>query len=115
MAQDVYKPYIFRDRDPILDQFQAIFEDAHVKISQVSEVAEYGENGQRVARTTLYNWLNNKTISPKHCTIAAAAAALGYRSVLQKVGSGFITAPTKRKRKSKRKAPARQVEIRASA
>ena len=76
MAQ-TYKSYLFRDKDPVIDQLRTLVEDSGLHWNEVAE-----RSG--VSPRTLYNWFQGDTLRPKFCTANAVARALGAGFVLAK-------------------------------
>ena len=74
-----YPTYSFGsgDHDPAIDRLHTIIDDAGTDIKDISQ-------SSRVGRSTMRNWFNGKTISPRHMTMAAVAASLGYEYKLVK-------------------------------
>lgn len=65
-----YKAYVFKDRDPIIDELATARADAGVSFVQTAAAG-----GPSV--TTLSNWERGKTKRPQFCTVAAAARTYG--------------------------------------
>jgi hypothetical protein len=59
------------DSDPAIDVLHTMIDEKGVEIKDLVEKSH-------VARSTMKNWFSGKTRSPKFCTIAAVAGALGY-------------------------------------
>ena len=72
MAGFTYKSYNFVDKDPIIDEIRAIFDEANVTYKWVED-----ESG--VTAHTLANWFGGKTKKPQAATINAVLRALGYK------------------------------------
>jgi len=67
----LYKSYVFKDKDPVIDRLRTIVADEGVKYSEIAE-------GSGVSSTTLYNWFEGATLKPQFCTVMAVARSLGY-------------------------------------
>jgi len=85
----LYKSYVFKDRDPIMDAFDALREDAKMSYTKIHE-----QGGPTVS--TLHAWSHGKVKRPQHATIAAAASAIGATGVMFNSGRPyFITSVVK--------------------
>lgn len=73
-----YKSYVFRDKDPVIDQIRTIVEDSRKTINQVAI-----ESG--VSSSTMYNWFHGKTRRPQFATVEAAGRACGRTLVWKKL------------------------------
>jgi transcriptional regulator with XRE-family HTH domain len=82
-----YKSYHFKDKDPIIDALRTLVEDSGLSWEQISELSG-------VSATTLYNWFQGATISPRFCTLEAVARSLG--ASLQFGRRGVNVIPLKR-------------------
>ena len=73
------KSYMFRVKDPVIDELRTIFQDrtGDQKLSRATleEVAESG--GPTTA--CMQGWFRGKTKRPQNCTIEAAGRALGMK------------------------------------
>jgi len=69
----LYGAYRFgRDaKDPVIDVVHTMLDEAGMNYAEASKVSG-------VAASTIYQWIEGKTLRPKYCTIAAVAGALGY-------------------------------------
>jgi len=86
----LYKSYVFKDRDPVIDAFAALRADAKMTYTQV-------RNQGGPTTTTLSNWERGKTKRPQHATIAAAASAVGATGIMFNGGKPyFITSVVKK-------------------
>src|SRR5215467_3375129 len=86
----LYRSYVFKDRDPVIDAFVALRADAKMSYAQVRN-----EGGP--STTTLSAWERGKTKRPQHATIAAAASAVGATGIMFNSGKPyFITSVVKK-------------------
>jgi hypothetical protein len=77
----LYQAYLFRDKDPAIDEFRTVAQDHYGKRNLAgSDYADIEENGGPVAGT-IKQWLEGKTRRPQNCTLEAAGRALGLRRV----------------------------------
>lgn len=67
----IYKSYMFRTKDPVIDHVRTIVADSGLKHSKVSE-----KSG--VAAGTMHNWFSGPTRRPQFATVEAVARACGY-------------------------------------
>jgi len=86
----LYKSYVFKERDPIIDAFIALRSEAKVSYSQVQR-----KGGP--AATTLSAWENGKTKRPQHATVAAAASAIGATGIMFGGGKPYFITSVVRK------------------
>ena len=70
----LYKSYPFRRRDPILESTEDMVDATGLTIAEI-----HRRSG--VASTTMHNWFNGKTISPRFCTIAAVGSVCGHQLI----------------------------------
>jgi DNA-binding phage protein len=71
----LYKSYVFRSQDPIIQTALDVVQDAGLTRAQVAK-----DSG--VSTSTLYNWKARKTMRPQFCTVAATLGACGKRLVV---------------------------------
>lgn len=69
-----YKTYLFRTKDPVIDELRTMRSDGDFKNSAISE-------SSGVATTTLYNWWHGKTKRPQSATVEAVGRAMGRKRV----------------------------------
>lgn len=74
----IYKSYMFRNKDPIIDKLRTI-----VKDSMISYVELSANSG--VSTGTLHNWFYGETRRPQFASTMAVARALGYDLELVRV------------------------------
>jgi hypothetical protein len=67
----IYDTYLFRDKDPIVDEMRTAWQRSNKKISTlaVTSGVSYG---------TIQNWFQGKTRSPQTATASAFMGAMGY-------------------------------------
>lgn len=70
----VYKSYVFRDKDPVIDTMRTWVQDSKKSYTQIHEASG-------VAVATMRSWFGGKTRRPNFCTVAATAKALGKTSI----------------------------------
>ena len=88
----LYKSYVFKERDPIIDAFIALRASAKMSFSKIHE-----EGGPTTS--TLRAWEHDKVKRPQHATIAAAASAVGATGLMFNSGNPyFITSVVQKPR-----------------
>mgnify|MGYP001591074174 CR=1 FL=1 len=68
-----YRTYPFKDRDPILDRFEAAFTDSEMTYGEIHDASG-------VSVGTLGNWRSKRqggTRRPQYCTVMATFRAMG--------------------------------------
>lgn len=70
-AMRLYRSYMFKEKDPVIDRIRTIVEDEAIKQSNLSLISG-------VSSTTLHNWFEGETRRPQYATVAAVTTALGY-------------------------------------
>jgi transcriptional regulator with XRE-family HTH domain len=71
VTMQLYKSYVFKDKDPIIDKLRTIFRDEGLDIKTVA--ADSG-----VHETTIYAWLYGVTKRPQHASLKAVFNACGF-------------------------------------
>lgn len=74
----VYFSYNFIDKDPIIDKIRTAVEESGLNYKRIHERSN-------VSTTTLYNWFEGQTRTPRFATVAAVAHALGREVGLVKM------------------------------
>ena len=77
-ALRLYKSYMFRDKDPIIDAMRTAFEDAGGSYSKLTK--------SNVSYSTVHNWFKGKTKRPQFATVAEFAIGCGKHGIV--FGSG---------------------------
>jgi hypothetical protein len=80
----LYKSYLFRDKDPAIDEFRTIVQsaDGGNRITRKSLKAIETGGGPQVG--TVANWFFGSVKRPQNATLEAAGRALGYHRVWRK-------------------------------
>lgn len=73
---NLYKTYIFRDKDPVIDVLRTAKTDSKVKASTIAETSG-------VSPSTIHNWFMGKTRKPQFATVVAVARAIGAVSAIE--------------------------------
>lgn len=75
----LYSAYLFRDKDPAIDEFRTVAQDHFGKRNLTHE--DYEEIHEQGGPTggCVKNWFEGKTKRPQNATLEAAGRALGYR------------------------------------
>lgn len=77
----VYKSYMFRNKDPVIDELRTVFKDEGLLNSKGFKAVQ----GRGAAKAGTYrNWFNGTTRRPQFASIQATAKALGYSYKLTK-------------------------------
>lgn len=71
-----YKTYMFRDKDPVIDELRTMFQDTGVAYAQVGD--EVG-----IAEGTIHNWFHGETRRPQSASVEAVGRFFGKRRVWQ--------------------------------
>lgn len=71
-----YKTYMFRDKDPVIDELRTMFQDTGVAYSQVG-------NETGIAEGTIHNWFHGETRRPQSASIEAVGRFFGKKRVWQ--------------------------------
>jgi hypothetical protein len=71
----LYKSYVFKDKDPIIDSLRTAFEDAGGSYKSIS-------NRSNVSYSTVHNWFSGKTRRPQFATVAEFAIACGKHGIV---------------------------------
>ena len=75
---NIWRAYVFRDKDPVIDELRTLVEDhfgVKVNASSLREIAEAGGPSRECMRA----WFFGRTLRPQSASIEAAGRALGYR------------------------------------
>jgi transcriptional regulator with XRE-family HTH domain len=72
-ALHLYRSYVFKDKDPVIDRMRTIVSDEHLSYAEIGTLSS-------VSAGTLHNWFHGETKKPQFATIAAVAGALGYKT-----------------------------------
>lgn len=67
----LYKSYMFKDKDPIIDKMRTIVQDSGETYTEISNLSGVSAN-------TLTNWFHGETRRPQFASLMAVARALGY-------------------------------------
>ena len=74
----LYKSYVFKTKDPVIDKTRTIVQDAGLSYTEIS-------NKSGVSPATMYNWFHGATKRPQFCTVNAVARACGQELVFKKM------------------------------
>lgn len=89
----IYKTYMFKDKDPVIDEARTVWRDCgSPSYKEISEATNLSTNA-------ISEWFDGKTIRPQNASIMAFMRGLGYdRQWVRKKKVEFkTTRPTKRK------------------
>lgn len=73
----VYKAYLFKDKEPVIDLTRTLFEDVYGRRIDTKMLAEIEQNGGPTVGC-MRGWFFGETMRPNNVTIEAAGRALGY-------------------------------------
>jgi hypothetical protein len=74
----LYKSYVFRDRDPVIDELRTVMEDSLGRKFTKKDAKTIEEDGGP-KRGTVINWFWGTTKRPQSATLEAAGRAAGFR------------------------------------
>jgi DNA-binding phage protein len=74
-----YKSYMFRDKDPIIDQLRTVVADSGESWKHIHE-------SSGVSLTCMHGWFKGETRRPQFATVMAVTRALGYDLLLARAG-----------------------------
>lgn len=81
----LYQSYMFRDKDPAIDDIRTVMQEHYGKRSLSNEdYADVEEKGGPT-RGCIKSWFEGKTRRPQNATLEAAGRALGYHRVWQRM------------------------------
>ena len=78
MTVGVWRAYVFRDKDPVIDELRTLVEDhfgERVSSSQLRKIMEAGGPSQ----SCMAAWFFGSTMRPQSASVEAAGRAMGYR------------------------------------
>lgn len=78
MPSKLYKTYMFKDKDPIIDIVRQCIE-IYATVNNLSENRAFEELSSHsgVSAMTMWNWLHGATRRPSFCCVAAVVRATG--------------------------------------
>jgi hypothetical protein len=79
----IYKSYVFRDKEPVIDETRTMIEDHFGEKLSSKTLRKIREAGGPTP-SCMSAWFFGTTRRPQNATIEAAGRALGYRRVWQK-------------------------------
>jgi hypothetical protein len=80
----IYKSYVFRTKDPVIDELRTLAEDtygARVNGKVLSEISQEGGPSTSCMRS----WFFGTTKRPTSATVEAAGRSMGFKRVWQKM------------------------------
>lgn len=75
----VYKSYLFKEKDPVIDAMRTAVEDSKESYSEISDASG-------VSASTMYNWFHGNVRRPQFATTTAVVLALGKKGIMFKGG-----------------------------
>jgi len=79
MPLRLYKSYMFRTKDPVIDELRTIIQDATGDKRLDRKTLQGIEDDGGPTVSCMHGWFRGKTNRPQSVTIEAAGRALGYR------------------------------------
>lgn len=80
----LYRSYVFRDKDPVIDELRDLFKERFGKdVSNQAMTQVHAEGGPSI--TCMHAWFFGKTQRPQNPTIEAAGRAMGFKRVWRKM------------------------------
>jgi hypothetical protein len=79
----IYKSYVFRDKDPAIDELRTVIADhfrGKLSSKQLREIEEAGGPTQGC----MTSWFFGTTKRPQNATLEAAGRAMGYERIWRK-------------------------------
>lgn len=76
----IYESYLFRTKDPAIDEFRTVVQEAYGKKITVKNLVDIEKLGGPTAGC-MAEWFWGKTKRPQNATLEAAGRALGYKRV----------------------------------
>lgn len=86
MSQRLYKTYLFKDKDPIIDLLRTVIKQTGAEFGDIAVKSGVSEN-------TIRRWFYGDTRRPQHASVVAVARAIGYDLKLVNVGSKVALHP----------------------
>jgi len=83
----LYKSYIFKTKDPAIDELRTVIEDHFGRRVTRKEMGQIEENGGP-KRDTMVQWFYGATMRPQSATLEAAGRACGFRRQWIKMTKG---------------------------
>jgi hypothetical protein len=78
-ALRLYKSYMFRSKDPVIDELRTLLQDSRGKLTK-STLRQIESDGGPTA-SCMNGWFFGKTRRPQSATLEAAGRALGFKRV----------------------------------
>lgn len=76
----LHRSYLFKDKDPIIDQLRTLVQDEGLTYSEVAEAAG-------ITVQTLYNWFTGPTKRPQYATVMCVVRGMGYDLLITRSNS----------------------------
>ena len=77
----LYQSYMFRDKDPAIDEFRTLMQDHFGKRNMTGKEFKTVETEGGPTAACVKGWLHGKTKRPQNATLEAAGRALGMRRI----------------------------------
>lgn len=82
----LYRSYVFRSKDPVIDELRTIIQDTTGdKALQSSTLSQIEDDGGPTV-SCMQGWFRGQTKRPQNCTVEAVGRALGMKRTWVKKG-----------------------------
>jgi hypothetical protein len=78
-----YKSYVFRDKDPVIDELRTLVKDKYGNLGNKAFTAIHQDGGPTT--TCMSGWFFGTTRRPQSATVEAAGRAIGYKRIWQRM------------------------------
>jgi hypothetical protein len=78
-ALKLYRSYVFRNKDPAIDELRTVIQDHYGKCTHKEWVVIEADGGPTVS--TMTNWFKGDTRKPQNASLEAAGRSFGYKRV----------------------------------
>lgn len=83
MSLKLYKSYVFRNKDPVVDELRTLVQDTHGSVK--SRVLTKIERDGGPSASAMWQWFHGKTKRPQSAAVEACGRALGYKRTWTKM------------------------------
>jgi hypothetical protein len=81
----LYRSYMFRNKDPVIDELRTLVNDAYGRVGYKAYKQIEADGGPSV--TCMTNWFEGDTKRPQSASVEAAGRSLGFKRVWVKSGN----------------------------
>src|SRR5262252_505104 len=79
----LYQSYMFKTKDPVIDQLRTMLADEFGKVSHKAFAAVQAAGGP--STTSMYNWFMGETLRPQSASVEACGRAIGRKRVWRRL------------------------------